>query len=138
MATLWGVSNTFSYPNVNVFNIIAKNRFQHVTHHNYTIPPRPHHMYDTLSYCPCCTFCILFLFWNLIIWISTLFAFTTATKRHTFYVPFSASARFWYSYTMLGICMEGAGHRACTILAVSLVLCQHPLLHTHTGVDLVW
>ena len=67
-----GVSNTFSYPNVNVFNIIAKNRFQHGTHHNYTMPPRPQHMYDTLSYCPCCTFCILFLFWNLIIWISTL------------------------------------------------------------------
>ena len=77
-----------------VFKIIAKNRFQHVTHHNYTISPRPQHMYDTLSYCPCCTFCILFLFWNLIISISTLFAFTTATKRHTFYVPFSASARF--------------------------------------------
>ena len=77
-----------------LFKIIAKNQFQHVTHHNYTISPRPQHMYDTLSYCPCCTFCILFLFWNLIIWISTLFAFTTATKRHTFYVPFSASARF--------------------------------------------
>ena len=45
-----------------VFKIIAKNRFQHVMHHNYTIPPRPQYMYDTLSYCPCCTFCILFLF----------------------------------------------------------------------------
>ena len=105
-----------------VFKIIAKNRFQHVMHHNYTIPPRPQHMYDTLSYCTCCTFCILFLFWNLIIWISTHFVFTTATKRHTFYVPFSASARF-------------GTHTRCW--AVPLVLCQHPLLHTHTGVDLV-
>ena len=43
---------------------------------------------------PVVPFCILFLFWNLIILISTLFAFTTAIKRHTFYVPFSASARF--------------------------------------------
>ncbi|KAG1701378.1 hypothetical protein GQR58_004754 [Nymphon striatum] len=37
--------------------------------------------------------CII-AFYNLIIWISTLFAFTTTTKRHTCYVPFSASARF--------------------------------------------
>ena len=117
-----------------VFKIIAKNRLQHVTHHNYTIPPRPQHMYDTLSYCPCCTFCILFLFWNLLIWISTLFAFTT--KRHTL-CSFLCKCTFRYSYTMLGICMEGAGHRACTILAVTLVLCQHRLLHTHTGVYLV-
>ena len=77
-----------------VFKIIAKNRVQHVTHLNYTIPPRPQHMHGTLSYCPCCTFCILLLVWNLIIWISTLFAFTTAKKRHTFYVPFSAKAHF--------------------------------------------
>ena len=77
-----------------VFKIIAKNRVQHVTHLNYTIPPRPQHMHGTLSYCPCCTFCILLLVWNLIIWISTLFAFTTAKKCHTFYVPFSAKAHF--------------------------------------------
>ena len=51
---------------------------------------------------------------------------------------FLCKCTFWYSYTMLGIWMEGAGHRACTILAVTLVLCQHQLLHTHTGVDLVW
>ena len=116
-----------------VYKIIAKNRFQHVTHHNYTISPKPQHMYDTLSYCPCCTFCILFLFWNLIIWISTLFEFTTATKRQTFYVLFSASARCG-THTR---CWAFAW-MVCTILAISMVLCQHPLFHTHTGVDLVW
>ena len=94
MVTLWGVNIHYHIQKSMVFNIIAKNQFQHVTHHNYTISQRPQHMYNTLSYCPCCTFCIVFLFWNLIIWISTQFAFTTATKRHTFYVPFSASARF--------------------------------------------
>ena len=74
MATLWGVNIHFHIQKSMFFKIIAKNRFQHVTHHNYTISPRPQHMYDTLSYCPCCTFCILFLFCNLMIWISTLFA----------------------------------------------------------------
>lgn len=36
----------------------------------------------------------MFLFWNLVIWISTLYGFTTTTKRRTFYVPFPANALF--------------------------------------------
>ena len=35
MATFWAASNIFSYPKVNILKIIAKNRFQHVTHQNY-------------------------------------------------------------------------------------------------------
>ena len=100
-----------------VFKIIAKIRFQHVTHYNCIIPPRPQHMYDTSSFCT--------------------FAYRSYFGIYLFGFQHFLSFLVLIAYMMLGIYMEGAGHRACTILAVSLVLCQHLLLHTHTGVDLV-
>jgi len=44
----------------------------------------------------------------------------------------------WYSCMMLGICMSVEDHRACTVLAISQVWCQHLFIYTHTGVYLVW
>ena len=44
---------------------------------------------------------------------------------------------FLYSCMMLGIYMEEVNRLAYRVLAVSLVISQHPLPHTHTGLDLV-
>ena len=71
---------------------------------------------------------------QLFIWISTLYSITAATKCHAFYVPLSANACFILVHDVYVVDVNRPADR---VLAVSLLLSQHLLPHTHTVMDLV-